>query len=97
LKSLIARLGTRFGERQAEDDVSHPDCPLCSHPARDDIERLLNTKRKEETWKRHLTILRQTYGMPHLTPRQIVGHRQYHRATGKIGVDPGANSAANIA
>lgn len=97
VKSLVARLRPWSGGRKADDDPVRLACPLCRHPDREEIERLLHTKRSEETWKRILTILRRSFGMPHLTPRQIVGHLKYHHPVGKMNLDPGPGSAATIA
>lgn len=97
VRSLIARLRPRCKHREAGDILSRSDCPLCRHSDRQGIERLLHTKRREETWKRIIAVLRETFGMPILTPQQIVGHLKYHHPPDKPADDRGPDSAANTA
>jgi len=97
VRSLIARLRPRYIHREVGDGPPRSDCPLCRHSDRQEIERLLHTKRKEETWKRIIAVLRETFGMPTLTPQQIVGHLKYHHSPERPADERGPDSAANTA
>lgn len=97
VRSLIARLRPRYNHQEAGNTPPRPDCPLCRHSDRQGIERLLHTKRREETWKRIIAILRETFGTPNLTPRQIVGHLKYHHPQEKPADGRGADSAETTA
>jgi len=54
------------------------DCPLCRSPFRRQINNLIKSKKKEETWKRIMGILQKEYGLKITTPQTLMGHRRYH-------------------
>jgi hypothetical protein len=58
--------------------VKYADCPLCNHPERGEIDRLIRTKTAAETWKRIIKTLRDEYGLSIVTPQRLIGHRKYH-------------------
>jgi hypothetical protein len=78
LRKLKALLQPLVEGRCGREDRLNIDCPLCRHPARQEIERLINSKRKEETWKRIIKILRRNYALPIRSPQLIIGHLMYH-------------------
>jgi len=59
-------------------DDSSASCVLCSSPFRDEIDKLLETKKPEETFRRINRILRSEYGLRITTPQILIGHIKYH-------------------
>lgn len=53
-------------------------CLLCRSPQRDQINRLIGTKKKNETWRRIIRILDADYGLKILSPQQLITHSKYH-------------------
>lgn len=56
----------------------NPDCIICGHPCRPEIDNLLKSKKPEETFKRIISALRSDFGIKIRTPQVIIGHMKYH-------------------
>jgi hypothetical protein len=55
-----------------------PACPLCNHPDIMEINRLICTKSKRETWRRIMKLLNDRHNLKLATPQRLVGHQKYH-------------------
>lgn len=97
LRSLAARLRPLVATEDVRRERRNTGCPLCCHPAREQIDRLLNSKRREETWKRINAILKERYAVPSLSPRLIIGHLKYHRSPEQKAGNPGPSFGESIA
>jgi hypothetical protein len=97
LRSLTVRLRPWFESKDARTGHPQSTCLLCRHPARKEIDHLLHSKRREETWKRIITILRETYKAPIRSPQQIIGHLKYHQPAHKDAVRQPPGSGESIA
>ncbi len=53
-------------------------CPLCSHQSHAEINRLIQDKKKQETWHHIIRRLRDLYGIHIKTPQTLIGHQKYH-------------------
>jgi len=70
---------TEFVESHFNIDArSNSGCPLCNHPRRAEIDRLLQTKSDTETWKRIYQVLRDDFDLCVFPARKIIGHLKYH-------------------
>ena len=54
------------------------DCPLCRSPFRKEIDRLINGRDPEGTWRPIIRALKEKYGIKIKTPQILVGHEKYH-------------------
>ncbi len=54
------------------------DCIICQSPFRNDLDMIIQSKRKEETWKRIIKILKDKYNLKIKTPQTIIGHMKKH-------------------
>jgi hypothetical protein len=57
---------------------SKTDCPLCCHKEKDRINRLIENKKPDETWKQVMKILQEKFGIRVSTPQILIGHQKYH-------------------
>jgi len=81
LKKLRLRLATFVaGQTTPQSDLN---CPLCNHPARDEIGKLLLSKTESETWRRIIRVLRDEFGIVIKTPQRLKSHRKYHMLEGE--------------
>lgn len=55
-----------------------PDCPVCSSPFRESIDRLILARKPNETWKNIIRILKRDFGVFINTPQVLIGHKKYH-------------------
>jgi hypothetical protein len=55
-----------------------PRCCLCLSPYRAEIDALIRSKRREETWRRIIKILKSDFGLKAIAPQRLIGHRKYH-------------------
>jgi len=55
-----------------------PDCPICISPSRGDIDRIIETKKPEDTWRPIIAAIKQRYGLKVLSPLLLIGHQKYH-------------------
>jgi len=53
-------------------------CLICQSPHREELDRIIKSKRKEETWKRILRILQDKYDLKIRTPQILIGHLRKH-------------------
>nr|MBN2278393.1 hypothetical protein [candidate division Zixibacteria bacterium] len=75
LRKLLARfVKTEF---DLENKIK-AECPLCISPYRVEIDALIESKTKEETWKNIIRILKEKYGIIIQTPQILIGHHKYH-------------------
>jgi RNA polymerase sigma factor (sigma-70 family) len=64
----------RFGLDVPEDT----DCVICRSPHRQELDRLIRLKKKEETYSRLIRVFKQRYGVDVKTPQAIIGHKRKH-------------------
>lgn len=97
LRKLTALLRPLVEKTYGRNDCPGTDCALCNHPARQEIDRLIHSKRREETWKRTIKTLQQDYALPIRSPQQIISHLKFHhpaeKEAGNGSVPPGENIA----
>ncbi|HEX9913189.1 MAG TPA: sigma-70 family RNA polymerase sigma factor [candidate division Zixibacteria bacterium] len=53
-------------------------CLICSHPLRNELDDLIKTKKKEETWKNVLRIFKEKYNLEIKTPQVLINHQRKH-------------------
>lgn len=75
LRLLLASL---VKEHFGMDVEKNTDCIICSSPHREKLERLINSKKEEETYSGLIKTFRQKYGIEIKTPQVIIGHRRKH-------------------
>lgn len=73
-KSLNPFVKGRFGLQT--DRIA--DCPICTSPFREEIEKLIIGRNPRETWKNVMKILRQDYGLDIKAPQTLISHKKYH-------------------
>lgn len=78
LRKLTSRLRRYAGDADLPALRRETDCPLCNHPHRAEINALIETKTKEETWRRIIQYLRHQYGLAKISPQRLIGHVTYH-------------------
>jgi len=61
---------------------SNKRCPVCCHKDKNEINRLIENKQPDETWKHLVKILQEKFGLRISTPQILIGHQRYHM-TGK--------------
>ncbi len=54
------------------------DCIICESPYKEKINRLIKSKKKQETWKRIIKVLKDKYQIQIKTPQILIGHQKYH-------------------
>lgn len=54
------------------------DCIICQSPYRNELDGIIKGKRKEETWKRIIKILKNKYNLKIKTPQILIGHLKRH-------------------
>ncbi len=80
LRKLAFRLRRYAGNTALPATLRETDCPLCKHPRRVEINALIESKKKEETWRRIIHRLRHQYGLVKISPQRLIGHVTYHMA-----------------
>lgn len=78
LRKLKNELAGFVKERFGIDVESDRKCPICSHPERAAIERILRAKTERETLRPIYRKLRETFGVEVSTPQILIGHMKYH-------------------
>ena len=53
-------------------------CQLCNSVFRAEIDQLIKSKRKEDTWKNIIKVLKARYGIIIKSPQILAGHEKYH-------------------
>jgi RNA polymerase sigma factor (sigma-70 family) len=53
-------------------------CIICQSPHRNELDRIIRGKRKDETWKRIIKILKNEYNLHIKTPQILIGHMKKH-------------------
>jgi hypothetical protein len=53
-------------------------CPICSHPKKEKIERILERKRPEESWRPIMKILRKEFGLESTAVQTVIAHLRKH-------------------
>lgn len=96
MRKLTVGLRPLVEESCRRDHFPKTGCPLCSHPAREEIDRLIHSKRREETWKRMIRILRKKYALPIRSPQLLIGHLKYHTLAEKEAAGGSARSGESI-
>lgn len=73
-KELAAFVRDRFDITVRIDE----NCPICNSRYKDRINDLIRKKRKEDTWREIIGILKRRYGLVIKTPQILIGHQKYH-------------------
>jgi RNA polymerase sigma factor (sigma-70 family) len=60
------------------DVEQNTDCIICSSSHREEMDRLINTKKEEETYSSLIKRFKQKYGIEIKTPQVLIGHRRKH-------------------
>jgi IS30 family transposase len=55
-----------------------PDCPICGSPFRQDAERIIADRRRDEPYSKVISQLRRGYKIVIISPKTIIGHMKYH-------------------
>jgi hypothetical protein len=55
-----------------------PGCQLCNHKRIDDINNLIRSRNKRQTWKQIIRILRDDFGLALSTIQCLISHEKYH-------------------
>jgi len=84
LSKLRRYLANRLGDDLPEDCQPKPVCPLCRHERREEIDRLIASKSRRETWRRIIRQLKEDFNIEITTPQRLIGHFKYHMS-GKGG------------
>lgn len=72
--TLIPEVKTRWPNR-----FGHlRDCPICSHPDRDNIEAIIKAKKHSESWGAINKKLKFKFGVSFNPPSVIISHMKYH-------------------
>ena len=75
LKMLLSDyVKTRF-KVDLPDDT---DCIICKSPFRQELDKLIQAKKEEETYKSLIRIFKEKYGLKIKTPQVIIGHQRKH-------------------
>jgi RNA polymerase sigma factor (sigma-70 family) len=75
LKLILKDYVEKRFEFRTNDDTG---CIICQNPHRKKLDRIIRGKRKEETWKRVIKILRNGYDLRIKTPQILIGHLKKH-------------------
>ncbi len=75
LKKYLARF---VKERFDIDAEIGSDCIICSSDYKEEIDKLIKNKKKQETWKNIIKILKEKYQIQIKTPQVLIGHQKYH-------------------
>ena len=79
IRKLKHHLGEMLGLVDSTTCASNDiNCPICNHEARDEIDRLIMSKKHTETWRTIMKILRVNYGLKIVAPQILISHRKYH-------------------
>lgn len=57
-------------------------CPLCESSQVEQINRLIITRDKRQTWRPVLKALKDNYGITVSSPQLLIGHERYHMQSG---------------
>ena len=75
LKILLSNyVKTRFKLNIPEET----ECIICKSPFRQELDKLIQAKKEEETYKSLIRIFKEKYGLPVKTPQVIIGHKRKH-------------------
>lgn len=72
--SLAGLVSREFGIRPERP----PDCPICSSVHRAEIDRLIRSKDRRDTWRPLMRRLRHEFGLKIKSPQLLIGHHRYH-------------------
>ncbi|MCP4706056.1 MAG: sigma-70 family RNA polymerase sigma factor [candidate division Zixibacteria bacterium] len=53
-------------------------CVICESPQKKEINKLIKTKNRQETWKKIIKTLKDKYQIKIKTPQILIGHKKYH-------------------
>jgi hypothetical protein len=83
LRKLKRMLSVYVAERFGIVEANDPDCIICNHPERREIDRLLCAKKPDETYRSIYRQLRSRFGLRISTPQILIGHTRYHTNAGE--------------
>lgn len=55
-----------------------PLCPLCNSRWRSEIDRVIDRKRPEDTWRKVIKVIDEHFSIKIRTPQTLIGHQKYH-------------------
>jgi hypothetical protein len=53
-------------------------CPICSSPDRREIDQVIHSRNRKQTWGPVMKRLREEFGLKLRSPQTIIGHLKYH-------------------
>ena len=56
----------------------HSACVICKSPFRQELDKLIKAKKKQETYRSLIRIFKEKYGLKIRTPQVIIGHKNKH-------------------
>ncbi len=71
---LAAFVNQRFGLDVGES----VGCPICRHPGRGDIDRIIAAKRPDQSWRPIMRAIREQTALDLRSPHALIGHARYH-------------------
>ncbi|MEZ5359938.1 MAG: hypothetical protein R3F48_14065 [Candidatus Zixiibacteriota bacterium] len=78
VKRLRVILASSIQLPEAEKSAEEQTCPLCRHKHAAEINELISTRDKRETWRPIIRILKEKYNLRVSTPQLLIGHTRYH-------------------
>ncbi|MCK4632892.1 MAG: sigma-70 family RNA polymerase sigma factor [candidate division Zixibacteria bacterium] len=82
LRKLKAGLAPFVRQHYAIKDESDMDCMLCRSPYREEIDRIIDSRDPESTWRPVIRQLRERFDIRIGSPQLLIGHARYHRNGG---------------
>ena len=79
LRKLKAGLTPFVRQHYAINDESDTDCMLCRSPYREEIDRIIDSRDPESTWRPVIRQLRERFDILIGSPQLLIGHARYHR------------------
>jgi len=58
--------------------ATNNDCPICASPAREEIDRLIESRDRSGTWRPVMKQIREEFNIGIVTPQTLIGHEKYH-------------------
>ena len=70
-------------------DIVPNTCVICEHPKRKEIEKIIDSKKESQTWKRVLKKLKQKFDLEIKAPQALMGHKRHCKQRQEVsGVAP---------
>lgn len=78
VKRLRAVLSGLLQLPEVKKSTGERSCPLCRHEKSNEINELIRSRDKRQTWKPVIRILKEKYNVRISTPQLLIGHNRYH-------------------